>query len=80
MAQRATEQDSGAVSAMWNSGIDLGSSVGGSLIGLAAANFGYGAAAWVLPATAVLAVPLFLWRKPPMPSRVDPELSPLARG
>lgn len=79
LSQRALAEDSGAVSALWNSGIDLGSSVGGSLIGLAAANFGYGAAAWVLPAVAVLAVPLFLWRAP-VRVRVDPELSPLARG
>jgi len=73
MAQRAKAQDSGAVSALWNSGIDLGSSIGGSLIGLAAAEFGYGSAAWVLPGVVVLALPLFLSRAP---ASVTPETEP----
>ena len=67
MAQRAKVQDSGAVSALWNSGIDLGSSIGGSLIGLAAAEFGYGSAAWVLPGVVLLALPLLLSRGPATP-------------
>ena len=64
MAQRGTARDSGAISALWNSGIDLGSSLGGSLIGLAAAHYGYAAAAWVLPVVVVLALPLFAWPRP----------------
>ena len=64
MAQRAKAQDSGAVSALWNSGIDLGSSIGGSLVGLAAAEFGYSSAAWVLPGVVLFALPLFLARAP----------------
>jgi MFS family permease len=60
MLERATARDSGAVSALWNSGIDGGSSIGGTLIGLTAAHAGYGAAAWVLPGTVLLALPLFL--------------------
>jgi len=64
MAQHGTARDSGAISALWNSGIDLGSSLGGTLIGLAASQFGYAAAAWVLPAVVLAAVPLFLWPGP----------------
>lgn len=79
LAQRGTAQDSGAVSALWNSGIDLGSSIGGSLIGLAAAHFGYAAAAWVLPVVVVVAMPLFLLRAP-VTATSDRELSPLAHG
>lgn len=79
LAQRGTAQDSGAVAALWNSGIDLGSSVGGSLIGVTAAHLGYASAAWVLPIVVVVATPLFLLRAP-SPSTADPELSPLARG
>ncbi len=64
MAQRGTERDSGAISALWNSGIDLGSSLGGSVIGLAAAAYGFAAAAWVLPVIVLGALPLFLWPGP----------------
>jgi predicted MFS family arabinose efflux permease len=64
MAQRGTARDSGAISALWNSGIDLGSSLGGTLMGLTASQFGYGTAAWVLPAVVLAAVPLFLWPGP----------------
>jgi predicted MFS family arabinose efflux permease len=73
MAQRGTARDSGAISALWNSGIDLGSSLGGTLIGLAASRFGYGAAAWVLPAVVLAAVPLFLW---PGPRPLNPAAEP----
>jgi hypothetical protein len=48
------------MSAVWNIAIDLGGSVGGALIGLSAALSGYSTAAWVMPATALLALPL-LW-------------------
>ena len=71
MSERGTRSDSGAISALWNGGIDLGSSLGGSLIGLTAASYGYAAAAWVLPGAVLLAVPLILW---PAPAR-----TPVAR-
>jgi MFS family permease len=61
MSERGTRSDLGAISALWNAAIDLGASLGGTAIGLAAASFGYGAAVWVLPAAAVLSLPLFLW-------------------
>jgi len=64
MSERGTRSDSGAISALWNGGIDLGSSLGGSLIGLTAAQYGYGAAAWVLPGAVLLAAPLILWPAP----------------
>jgi len=48
------------VSALWNIGIDLGSSLGGSVLGLAAARYGYGAAIWAIPAVVLVALPLFL--------------------
>jgi len=48
------------VSALWNIGIDLGSSLGGSVLGLAAARYGYGAAIWAIPAVVLIALPLFL--------------------
>ncbi len=60
MLERGTARDSGAISALWNSGIDLGSSLGGTLIGLTAAQVGYGGAAWVLPAAVLLGVPFVL--------------------
>lgn len=55
------------VSALWNSGIDLGSSLGGTLLGLAAARFGYAAAIWAIPAVVALALPLFLVPVKPLP-------------
>jgi predicted MFS family arabinose efflux permease len=61
MTERGTPSDAGPISALWNSGIDIGGSVGGVLIGLAAAGYGYGAAVWVLPAVTVMSLPLFLW-------------------
>ena len=64
MTERGTAADSGAISALWNSGIDLGASFGGVLIGLAAAHLGYGTAAWVLPLVVVMSLPLFLLRGP----------------
>jgi predicted MFS family arabinose efflux permease len=70
MSERGTASDAGAISALWNSGIDVGGSVGGSLIGLAAAGYGYGAAAWVLPAVTAASLPLLLW---PARRRAVPE-------
>jgi predicted MFS family arabinose efflux permease len=60
MSERGTDSDSGAVSALWGAGTDLGSSIGGVLIGLAAANFGFLAAVWVMPITMAVSLPLFL--------------------
>jgi predicted MFS family arabinose efflux permease len=62
MSERGARSDSGAISALWNSGIDLGASFGGTLIGLAAASYGYVAAVWVLPVVVATSLPLFLWR------------------
>jgi MFS family permease len=61
MLERGTARDAGAISALWNSGIDLGSSLGGALIGLTAARVGFGAAVWVLPGAVLVSLPLFLW-------------------
>ena len=60
MSERGIRSDSGSISAFWNSGIDLGSSLGGTLIGLAAASSSYVAAAWVLPVVVAMSLPLFL--------------------
>ncbi len=62
MSESGTRSDAGAISALWNSGIDMGGSLGGSLVGIAAASYGYGAAVWVLPAVMAISLPLFLWR------------------
>jgi predicted MFS family arabinose efflux permease len=48
------------VSALWNSGIDLGASLGGTLIGLAASRYGYAAAIWAIPAVVLISLPLVL--------------------
>ena len=63
MSESGTPSDAGAISALWNSAIDMGGSLGGSLIGIAAATYGYDAAVWVLPAVVALSLPLFLWRR-----------------
>ena len=69
MTGRGSSRHHNAVSALWNIGIDLGSSLGGSLMGLAASRYGYGAAIWGIPAVAVLAlVPLLL-----APGRPEPD-------
>ena len=60
MNERGTSADSGAISALWNSAVDMGGSLGGTMIGVVVAQYGYGAAAWSMPLVAVLALPLFL--------------------
>jgi MFS family permease len=70
MSDRGIRSDAGAISALWNSGIDLGSSLGGTLIGLAAASYGYLAAVWVLPVAVTMSLPLFLWRSRPVKAPV----------
>ena len=72
MTARGSNAHRNNVSALWNSGIDLGSSLGGSLLGLAAARFGYAAAIWAIPAVVALALPLFLL---PVKSLPDAESS-----
>jgi predicted MFS family arabinose efflux permease len=80
MGDRGTRSDAGAISALWNSGIDMGGSLGGSLIGIAAATYGYGAAAWVLPIVMAASLPLFLWRtKPVTVAAAEPEAEILVR-
>lgn len=66
MSECGTRSDAGPISAFWNSGIDLGSSIGGTLIGLAAASYGYITAVWVLPVVVATSLPLFLWRGEPL--------------
>jgi len=79
MLERGTARESGAISALWNSGIDLGSSLGGTLIGITAAQAGYGPAAWVLPGAVLLALPLFFLpgRTLPVSETAAPEPLPL---
>ena len=60
MNERGTRSDSGAISALWNSAVDMGGSLGGTMIGVVAAQYGYAAAVWSLPVVAALALPLFL--------------------
>jgi predicted MFS family arabinose efflux permease len=71
MTERGTSSDAGAISALWNSGIDFGSSVGGTLIGLAAAHYGYAAAVWVLPIVVACSLPFFLIPTQPLAARVE---------
>jgi len=75
MSERGRASDAGAISALWNSGIDMGGSLGGSMVGIAAASYGYGAAAWVLPVVMLASLPLFLWRTKPViaPTAVEPD-------
>jgi len=67
MTARGSSAHRNNVSALWNSGIDLGSSLGGTLLGLAAARFGYATAIWAIPAVVALALPLFLVPVKPLP-------------
>jgi len=73
MTARGGSGDRNAVSALWNSGIDLGASLGGSLLGVAAARYGYGAAIWAVPAVVLVGLPIIL-----LPSR--PRREPGAAG
>jgi predicted MFS family arabinose efflux permease len=60
MTARGTSDHRNTISALWNSGIDLGASLGGSLLGLTAARLGYGAAIWVIPVVVLVALPVLL--------------------
>jgi predicted MFS family arabinose efflux permease len=70
MTARASVAHRNTTSALWNSGIDLGASLGGSLLGLAAAGYGYAAAIWAMPVVVLIAVPLVL-----LPARGTEELA-----
>jgi MFS family permease len=61
MTERGSSAYWGAISALWNSAIDFGASLGGVLLGFGAAWYGYGSAIWIMPAVMLLALPLFLW-------------------
>lgn len=62
MTERGGSAYSSAISAVWNSAIDLGSSLGGLLLGLSAAVSGYTNAIWIMSAVVLISLPLFLWR------------------
>lgn len=68
MSARGSSAHRNTVSALWNSGIDLGASLGGTLLGLTAAHYGYSAAIWAIPAVVLIALPLLL-----VPARPAPE-------
>ena len=57
---KTAESDRNTTSALWNSGIDLGASLGGTLLGLGAARYGYGVAIWAIPVIVLIALPLLL--------------------
>jgi hypothetical protein len=57
----------------------MGGSLGGSLIGVTAALYGYGAAVWVLPAVMAISLPLFLWRGKPVRRAAPAEAEILVR-
>jgi predicted MFS family arabinose efflux permease len=61
MTGRSAASYGTAVSALWNSGIDMGGSLGGVFLGLSAAQFGYTAAIWVVPVVVLLSLPIVLW-------------------
>lgn len=67
MTGRSAAAYATAVSALWNSGIDMGGSLGGVFLGLSAAQFGYAAAIWVVPVVVLLSLPIVLWPAKPVP-------------
>jgi MFS family permease len=68
MTERSSASYGTTVSALWNSGVDLGSSIGGTLLGLSAARFGYINAFWIVPAVVLLSLPLALYPGKPVPA------------
>jgi predicted MFS family arabinose efflux permease len=60
MVERGAHSDSAVTSALWNSATDIGAGAGGTMVGLAAAAYGYATAVWVLPIVLLLSVPV-LW-------------------
>ena len=71
MVARGSSDHRNNISALWNSGIDLGASVGGTLIGLGASRYGYAAAIWAIPAVVLISLPLVL-----MPGRSRGQAEP----
>lgn len=71
MVARGSSDHRNNVSALWNSGIDLGASLGGTLIGLAASRYGYAAAIWAFPALVLISLPLVL-----LPGRANGQSEP----
>jgi predicted MFS family arabinose efflux permease len=69
MTERSRATYVTAVSALYNSGIDLGASLGGTLLGLSAARFGYLNAFWVVPAVVLVSLPLALATGKPVPGQ-----------
>jgi MFS family permease len=76
MVERSSATYGTAVSALWNSGIDLGASFGGVLLGLSAARFGYVSAFWIVPAAVLASLPLVLWSGKPAASHGDAQPLP----
>ena len=58
LTQSTSLRGAGALSALWNSGTDLGSALGGGMLGLAAARYGYLNAVWVLPVSVLVSAVL----------------------
>lgn len=78
MVERGARSDSAVTSALWNSATDVGAGVGGTMVGLAAAAYGYGTAVWVMPIVLLLSVPV-LWstgRSAPRAAATDPSPAP----
>jgi predicted MFS family arabinose efflux permease len=77
MVERGGRSDSAVTSALWNSATDIGAGAGGTMVGLAAAAYGYATAVWVMPIVLLLSVPV-LWsaaRSAPS-SATDPGRAP----
>ena len=60
MIERGGATPRTTIGALWSSGIDLGSSIGGALLGASASQLGYANAFWLVPAAVALALPLAL--------------------
>jgi predicted MFS family arabinose efflux permease len=76
MMERGSSSSWTAISALWNSGIDSGSALGGALFGVSASLYGYGTAVWIMPAVLVLSLPLVGWPGRSRVVSVDPEAAP----
>ena len=78
MMERGSSSSWSAISALWNSGIDLGAALGGALFGVAAGLYGYSHAVWIMPAVLLISIPLVWWRR--KPGSVSKEAEPAAPG
>lgn len=81
MMARGSSAHRNTTSALWNSGIDLGASLGGTLLGLLAARYGYATAIWAIPGVVLIALPLVLLRASPAeaPRKPPGRALPLSR-